>query len=96
MNISSYVFQSPYPNQIQIGRPDPAVQQQEQQNEAVDALAQNANQSTRQNAEAYLAQNQTGASVNVASVSTEPAVSTALEGFSSANTQAQAAAAYSE
>ncbi|MBU0632414.1 hypothetical protein KKA17_07205 [bacterium] len=24
MNISKYIFQSPYPNQVQIGRPDPS------------------------------------------------------------------------
>lgn len=24
MNISRYIFQSPYPNQVQIGRPDPS------------------------------------------------------------------------
>ena len=29
MDVTRYTFQSPYPNQIQIGRPDPSVKQDE-------------------------------------------------------------------
>lgn len=29
MEISRYIFQSPYPNQIQIGRPDPTVKKED-------------------------------------------------------------------
>ena len=29
MNVSSYLFQSPYSSQVQVGRPDPSVKQEQ-------------------------------------------------------------------
>ena len=29
MNVSRYIFQSPYSSQVQVGRPDPSVKQEE-------------------------------------------------------------------
>ena len=29
MNVSSYIFQSPYSSQVQVGRPDPSVKQED-------------------------------------------------------------------
>ena len=95
MNVSSYIFQSPYPNQFQIGRPDPAVKQEQQQEEAVNALNNIATKPTQQNVDAYMSQAKTGASVNVAGSSADAGVSAAIDGFSSANNQIQASAAYS-
>ena len=66
MNVTSYTFQSPYPNQVQIGRPDPQTQQQSQQKEAVDTFAGAAGKPTQKEADAYLSSSMTGASVNVA------------------------------
>ncbi len=95
MNISSYTFQSPYPTQIQVGRPDPSAQQQAQQSEAVDTFSEVTDRPTQQGSAAFLAQNQSGASVNVASASTDNGVSSALDSFSATNNQIQAAEAYS-
>lgn len=95
MNISSYTFQSPYPTQIQIGRPDPSAQQQAQRSEAIDTFNEVTDQPTQQGSATFLAQNKTGASVNVASASTDNGVSHALDNFSVANNQLQAAEAYS-
>lgn len=95
MNVSSYLFQSPYPSQVQIGRPDPSAQQQAQQNDSVTQIAKNEMQPTQAKADAFLAANRTGASVNVANASTDTAVSTALESFATASSQIQAAEAYS-
>lgn len=30
MNVSNYIFQSPYPSQVQVGRPDTSATQEEQ------------------------------------------------------------------
>ncbi|MEA3372676.1 MAG: hypothetical protein U9Q62_03180 [Campylobacterota bacterium] len=95
MNVTSYTFQSPYPHQVQIGRPDPQSQQQEQQTEAVNNLASVESRPTQPEADAYIAQATGGASVNVANVSTDMGVSSALESFTSTNNQAQAVTAYS-
>ena len=94
MNVTSYTFQSPYPNQVQVGRPDPQSQQQSQQSEAVNNFSEAANKPTEQEASAYLAQATTGASVNVASASTDVGVSSALDSFSTASSQLQATEAY--
>ena len=94
MDISSYVFQSPYPHQFQIGRPDPSMQQQEQQEEAVQGLQEAQSMPLRQEAEAYLQSAQSAPSVNVAQSSTDASVSSAIDGFTSANNLIQGAAAY--
>ncbi|MFC2074342.1 hypothetical protein ACFLR3_03730, partial [Campylobacterota bacterium] len=64
MQVSSYVFQSPYPSAVQVGRPDPQAQTQENNSVAVDSLTDVGNQ-TKRDAEAYKAKVSTGASVNV-------------------------------
>jgi hypothetical protein len=60
----------------------------------VEAISQAATQPREQSVEAYLSEAQTGASVNVAGSVANADVSTALEGFSTANSQAQAVVAY--
>ncbi len=94
MNISSYVFQSPYPNQFQIGRPDPSLKQNEQQQEAADGFNKIAQQPLQKEVEGYLSSAKTGASVNVANSVANSDVSAAIESFTSANNLVQAASAY--
>ncbi len=94
MQVSSYVFQSPYPSAVQVGRPDPQAQKEEENNAAVDTLSSITNQ-TKNDAQAYKAQVSTGASVNVAASSTDTAVSSSLGEFTTLNAQNQAAEAYS-
>ena len=92
MEIPSYVFQSPYPTAIQVGRPDPQVTAQSNKNEAVDALSSAGNETIKE-AEAYQFQS-TSSSVNVAVSSTDASVSSSLETFNSLNNQIQASESY--
>ncbi|WP_345991152.1 hypothetical protein [Sulfurimonas sp. HSL-1716] len=46
MNITRYIFESPYSSQIQIGRPDPSVKQQASSQQQGSELLQNTNQTT--------------------------------------------------
>ena len=94
MQVSSYVFQSPYPSAVQVGRPDPLAQSQENSDSAVDSLSDVGNQ-TKRDAQAYKTQVSTGASVNVAASSMDSAVSGSLGEFTSLNAQTQATEAYS-
>ncbi len=93
MNVQTYVFQSPYPSAVQVGRPDPQSQTQEDTNVAVDAISTAGNQTLR-DAKDYKAQQSTGASVNVAASSSDSGVSGSLEEFSTLNAQSQAVGAY--
>jgi len=36
MNVSSYIFQSPYSSQVQVGRPDPSVKQNDSSTQGSD------------------------------------------------------------
>lgn len=92
MNISSYIFQSPYPSPIQVGRPDPQAEKQEVESKPVETLAQTSKK-TNPGAEAYVAQ-VTGSSVNVAASSADKGVSSSLGEFTSLNNKSQAAEAY--
>ena len=94
MQVSSYIFQSPYPSSFQVGRPDPLAKTQEESSAATDALSDIGNQSKR-DAQAYKAQASTGASVNVAVSSTDSGVSEALSTFTTLSAKNQAAEAYS-
>ena len=94
MEIPTYVFQSPYPSAVQVGRPDPQAVSQEKTTEAVDVLSKAGEQNSR-DAEAYLSQISSGTSVNVVQSSTDAAVSSSLEGFSTLNQQNKAQEAYS-
>ncbi len=44
MDVKRYTFQSPYPSQVQIGRPDPTVKQEQSSNEASSDLLKNTNE----------------------------------------------------
>ncbi len=92
MEIPSYVFQSPYPSVIQVGRPDPQAEAQQEQNSAVDAIAKAGNESVKK-AENY--QVKSTSSVNVAVSSVDGGVSGSLETFSTLNAQVQGLEAYS-
>jgi hypothetical protein len=94
MNISSYIFQSPYPSPIQVGRPDPQAEKQEVESKPVETLTQTTNK-VQPSAEAYVAQaTGSGSSVNVAASSTDSGVSSSLGEFTSLNNKSQAAEAY--
>jgi len=94
MQVSSYVFQSPYPSSFQVGRPDPSAQTEESKSVATDALSDIGNQSKR-DAESYKAQVSAGASVNVAASSADSGVSESLGEFTTLNSKTQASEAYS-
>jgi hypothetical protein len=94
MNVSSYIFQSPYPSPIQVGRPDPQAEKQEVESKPVETLTQTSNK-VQPSAEPYIAQaTGSGASVNVAASSTDSGVSSSLGEFTSLNNKSQAAEAY--
>jgi len=94
MEIPTYVFQSPYSSAVQVGRPDPQAVTQEKTSEAVDVLSKTGNVAMAE-AEAYLTQVSSGASVNVAQSLTDTGLNSSLEGFSSLNQQSKALEAYS-
>ncbi len=94
MKVESYVFQSPYPSPVQLGRPDPLAQAEEKTTEAVNSIADATNQSKR-DAQNYKAQLSSGASVNVAASSTDKGLSSSLSEFTALNAKAQATGAYS-
>ncbi len=94
MKVNSYVFQSPYPSPIQVGRPDPQAQTQENTNADVNAIADAGNQSKR-DAQSYKAQISSGSSVNVAASTTDSKVNSSLGEFTTLNAQTQASEAYS-
>ena len=94
MNIPSYIFQSPYPSPIQVGRPDSQAEKQEVESKPVETLAQSSKK-TNPGAQAYVAQaTGSGASVNVAASSTDNGVSSSLGEFTSLNNKSQATEAY--
>jgi len=39
MNVGSYIFQSPYSSQVQVGRPDPSVKSEESENSTTQSSA---------------------------------------------------------
>ncbi len=94
MKVNSYIFQSPYPSPIQVGRPDPQAQTQENSNTSVDAIADAGNQSKR-DAQVYKSQVSSGSSVNVAASSTDTKVNSSLGEFTTLNAKTQASEAYS-
>jgi len=93
MEVSSYVFQSPYPSAIQVGRPDPQSSNEDKSTEVIDTLSK-ANNSTLQEAQSYKFQS-TLSSVNVAVSSTDTGLSSSLESYNTLKGQAQASDAYS-
>jgi len=94
MNVTSYIFQSPYPSPIQVGRPDPQSQTAEEPSKVEDAPVQK-NAKSQPGADAYVAQaTSSGDSVNVAASSTDSGVSSSLNEFTSLNNKTQAVDAY--
>ena len=96
MTVSSYIFQSPYPQSVQFGRPDPVAEAQTKVQDTTEKTENVTNQGIKE-AEQYL-QNVTSspaASINVAGSSTDTGVSASLEGFTALNNQVQALEAYS-
>jgi len=93
MEVKTYVFQSPYPSAVQVGRPDPlATESTAADTQAVDAL-KSAGDDTQREASFYQSQS-TSSSINVAVSTSDSGVSESLEGFNSLNTTLQANAAY--
>ena len=96
MNVTSYIFQSPYPSPIQVGRPDPQAKVDEGPSKVAEAPVQ-ASGKVQPSADAYVAQaTDSGSSVNVAASSTDSGVSSSLESFSSINKQAKVVEAYTD
>jgi len=93
MEISTYVFQSPYPSSVQVGRPDPLASSSPENGEVVDALSNSGNDTLKE-AQIYQSGVSSGASINVAVSSTDRGVSSSLDTFSALNAQAQASEAY--
>jgi len=93
MEVKTYVFQSPYPSAVQVGRPDPlAVDSSSGDKEAVDAL-KSAGDNTQREASFYQSQSKVS-SINVALSTSDSAVGDSLESFSSLNTTLKASTAY--
>lgn len=96
MQINSYIFQSPYPQQVQFGKPDPATQAQEQQQQATDQLSQTPT-STQQEAQTYTLQTQSNASTPIkVAASGDSTPGSSLSDFTTANNRVKAASAYTE
>ena len=93
MEVPTYIFQSPYPSAIQVGRPNPQAQTSSDSTGAVDALSQT-DKKTNENSEPYVSQQNSGSSVNVAVSSTDTAVSSSLDTFSSLSSLDKATEAY--
>lgn len=94
MNVGSYIFQSPYPSPIQVGRPDPQAKMEEGSGNTAEASVQPAVKA-QPDASAFVAQKTKPVpSVNVVASSTNSALSSSLESFSSINKQAKVVEAY--
>ena len=96
MQVSQYTFQTPYPNQLQVGRPDAATQQQEQQKEQQQAKSQSVEQNSNaslQEAQQYAAKTQNGVKEKLQNT-VVPDVSSVVDSFSALNTKVQASEAY--
>ncbi|MCD6259391.1 MAG: hypothetical protein J7J31_07295 [Helicobacteraceae bacterium] len=48
MEVKQYLFQSPYSSQVQIGRPDPSVEQNQKVREQTQSLVSNTNQTAKE------------------------------------------------
>lgn len=94
MEVSSYIFQSPYSSAVQVGRPDPQAQKQESQNSESNALLQTQD-SKINNPSAFVQQINSTSSVNVVVSTTNTSVSNSLNSFSSLNAQAKSITAFS-
>ncbi|MEA2110493.1 MAG: hypothetical protein U9P71_00440 [Campylobacterota bacterium] len=92
MEVQSYTFQSPYPSQMQRGK---VVPQPEEQESSTAPKAEEIKDETLQKAELYSSGVSSASSVNVASSTTDSAVSSSLAEFTQINTQLQAEQAYS-
>ncbi len=89
MKITSYVFQSPYPSMIQVGRPDPLAKEAiPKENDS----ALKANNKTVQKVALYKAEHTSVSVVNSLSNST---VVKSLKNFTDINSLTQASKAYS-
>ena len=92
MEVTQYIFQSPYTSSVQVGRVDPATVKKEEitQDEGLSNLDTQLQDSSPE----YLAQTSSASAINVVSSSSNSSVSAALEKFSSLNTLAQAKSAF--
>jgi len=94
MQVSSYIFQSPYPSAIQVGRPNPQAETSSNEEPATQEVAQTDKKISESSSE-YVAQSSAASSVNVAVSSTDSTVSDSLDTFSTLNTQLKAVEAFS-
>ena len=92
MQVTQYTFQTPYPNQLQIGRPDTATQQQERQQAETQRLDE-ANNTSMQNAKEYELKLQSSIKEKVSTTATAE-TSGAVNSFSALNAKVQASEAY--
>ena len=57
MQVQRYTFQSPYPNQIQIGKPDTSAKEQESLQNSQQSLVQNSNETLNKATEKEITKN---------------------------------------
>ena len=95
MNITSYSFQSTYPNPVQIGTPNPQTEQQNEVNAGVENRPKVSEQPTVSETKTFLEQTKKVPSINVDSVAGTIPAADAVSKFTAVNTQLQASAAYS-
>jgi len=91
MTVSSYLFQSPYSQPVQIGRPDPSAQAQKTDS-ATQSLAKETKVSAPAQAEVKPTQ-ESGVSINLTALSGSEGQK-AANIFNAANTKVQAQSAY--
>jgi len=93
MEVSTYIFQSPYPSSVQVGRPDPLAEKEDNQNSDLSALSQT-NSIQGEYSSMFIKQSSLASSINVAVRSIDSVLSDSLDTFSSLNAQAKAINAF--
>ncbi|HIC42736.1 MAG TPA: hypothetical protein EYO73_00095 [Sulfurimonas sp.] len=92
MEVTRYIFKSPYSSAVQVGRPDAQASTVDNSNEAVDGFAKVGNSSLKE-AQSYRS---TLSSVNVAMSFTDTDLSSSLSSFRTLNGQVKANIVYTE
>jgi len=94
MEVPTYVFQSPYPSAVQVGRPDPQAVSQEKEEEITDTLSQAAEQNSQETQRYQYETLSAASSVNIAQSLSDSALTSSLGTFSALHKQTQAIEAY--
>ncbi len=95
MNISSYSFQSTYPNPVQIGTPNPQAVEQNEVNKEVENRPNVTEQPSSSETKTFLEQTNKPSIINLDSSAGSIPATMAVSKFTEVNTLLQANAAYS-